>query len=1174
MNGIKASKWRLAVVATVVSLTFSGWSYLASASPLVLSKAPLYVGSGVQPNVLFLLDDSGSMAQEVSMTQGARILAKAIHDETDVPLFNDAFNFDTNQVDLSPDDLQEYLKVCSGYNALGYNPNVIYTPWETFGDAVYPNMWKDPTNQNEGTVSISGVKYVEWNDTGVAGYFELGECSVTREDGPDGIQYTYDETNLITPTTDSDKQNYANWYTYHRSRDYLFKRALSGVFMGLQTRAAVATINANAGLGWGMEMKDVDDISNPSNADDPDTAQELNKAELLSTLFQVSDEGGIRHTPLRRALENAGRYFLGDYDNYTVQEGFVTASGQPSDPLLAEDAGGSCQQNHTILATDGYRNESRHEHYIVGNYSNADLNTDNAYDGGLYADSLSNTLADIAMHFYKMDMRDYSNDVRANTAIGDTNPDENPGQHMTTHTLSFGIVGNISGPPEEWSEGQGWPTSISNNTPETLDDLIHAAYNGRGEYLSAMDITSLQASLQSVIDTIKQAAEGTGAAVGFNSTSIAEGSTLYQGKFNSTHWAGELFAYDYSTGDVGTLLWEASDQLDILVENSSRKIITYNGLTGVPFVAPSNYASLNLADGDLSIAQMADLLIGGPLADGEKQHYVEDVVEHLRGDGDGTLNAERSFRERESLLGDIVHSSPQFVGKPSHPYPNHIESSAAPYFSYVTDNAERTPIVYVGANDGMLHAFNADTGVEVFSYIPSAVFSTDVDAGLHHLASENYTHLPYVDATPTSADVYINGWKTYLVGGLAGGGKSIYVLDITDPASLTTESALASSVVVSEFSDETLGYTYSRPRIAKLNDGEWVAIFGNGYNNSTDGEAYLYVLYLDGFGPNGSAYQKIGPLGGDLGNVSGGDCENAGSDCNGLSSPTLLDLNGDSKLDRVYAGDLHGNMWAFDFTAYDNNNQYIEPVVAHRDDSDNGAPLFSACLGANPEGGYCAPSDRQPITLKPKVVAHESENGSSTKPNLMVLFGTGRYLASTDLTDTTQQAFYGVWDAGSNYGELRPADLTAQTLTDLAAGQRTVSTNAVDFVASTEELVDTNFGWYLNMAESRERVVIDPSVAGNLVLFVTTIPVSGVCNQAGTGNLIAVNMFTGARPPFEVFSSLGSNVASIPIGALPGGLVILGDRIIISDSNAHIRSIEGQFEHKRPTRRSAWSIRK
>ncbi|WP_075186690.1 pilus assembly protein [Teredinibacter haidensis] len=1179
-------KCSLGVVLGFVSAFLSLAVVQVSAGPLLLSRDPLFVGSNIQPNVLFLIDDSRSMYFQVSMTKGA----KALSDWFKIygPYYTGFNEYGGNgdsmaqdfEIAIVPGNIEQYLELCPGYNALAYNPNVTYTPWETMPNASYPFAAKNPGDSAAGDMDLSSAKYVEWNDsiyTGTIGDYDFGECGVYFSGYGSG--YTYDSSKLISA---ENTQNYANWYTYHRSRDFLFKRALSNIFKGLQTRAGLATINANADLGWGVEMEDVDNLTYPAGV------QNENKDKLMTALFKISSSDSTRYTPLRRALENAGRYYLADYTNFPVQEGFVTGAGQPADPILSAAAGGSCQQNHTILATDGYRaeygakgNKPRgllNDDAKIPWYGNMDQNSVNVFDGGLYEDTVSDTLADIAMYFYKTDLRPLMDaKVKVRNPEGDLNPDENEQQHMVTHTLSFGVYGNLTAPPP-WSDvGEVWPTSIFDDTPETLDDLIHAAFNGRGEYLSASNITSLESSLDAVMKSIANMAGGTGAAVGFNSTSISSGSMLYQGKFSNSPWTGDLFAYDFTSGKIteGSEKWEAGRALDARV--SARKIVTYNGYKGTAFKAPGDYMSLAPSTGGLNSYQVNDLLKGGVVDSDKKQAYIEDIVEYLRAEGDGSnkfpLGSFPDFRVRTTLLGDIVHSSPQYVGVPSADYAANIEST--PYSVFVDENKDREPILYVGANDGMLHGFLASSGEEVFAYIPQAVFSSKPKEGLHWLADTDYSHMPYVDSTPSTADVFVDGsWKTYLAGGLGAGGKAVYVLDITDPAAILSEDSLASKVVVTEFADKYLGYTFSRPRIGKLNDGEWVAIFGNGYNNAADGEAYLYVLYLDGSGPGGATHKKIGPLGGGaLGSVAGGDCAAAGSDCNGLSSPSLLDLDGNSTIDRVYAGDLQGNMWAFDFFSGDIKTiSPTVPVVAHQNLGKD-VPLFSACRGSKPGAGYCSDGDRQPITSKPVVVAHPAKSAAGTDPNLIVIFGTGRFLSTADLSDTNTQSFYGVWDAGEMNGELRPGHLTEQAISDASSGAgRELSTNSVGYTVGGLLKVGANFGWHINFPVRKERVVIDPTVAGTLATFVTTIPTEGDCERQGDGYLMAVDLLSGGQPLFHVFPDNKPDLSGVAVGALPGGMVLLDDNIIISDSAAKITQVKANYDHPRPNRRSAWSI--
>jgi type IV pilus assembly protein PilY1 len=313
------------------------------------------------------------------------------------------------------------------------------------------------------------------------------------------------------------------------------------------------------------------------------------------------------------------------------------------------------------------------------------------------------------------------------------------------------------------------------------------------------------------------------------------------------------------------------------------------------------------------------------------------------------------FRDRKQrYLGAIVNSSPQFVSVPDERYPDTIEGSlpSERYSTFKTAQSTRTPMVYVGANDGMLHAFdvsvetssstdvNGDTvtvinamsgvsGSEVFAYVPALL-----TADLPQLAQAAYSFDSFVDATPTLRDVFVDAdgdgagtdkaWRTYLVGGLRNGGRGIYALDVTDPATTfdatatTTNNQKAANIARFEYTHADLGYTYSRPQITKMNDGSWVTVVGNGYNSVGDGAAKLFLLDLDtGLPLVGACPTADGILNTGVGSKAGATCEASTSDCNGLSSPTLVDLNGDFKVDRIYAGDVHGNMCVFNVQSTD-----------------------------------------------------------------------------------------------------------------------------------------------------------------------------------------------------------------------------------------------------------------
>jgi type IV pilus assembly protein PilY1 len=309
-------------------------------------------------------------------------------------------------------------------------------------------------------------------------------------------------------------------------------------------------------------------------------------------------------------------------------------------------------------------------------------------------------------------------------------------------------------------------------------------------------------------------------------------------------------------------------------------------------------------------------------------------------------------------------------------------------------------VVYAGSNGGMMHGFAETDGEEVLAYIAAELFSTGAGEGLHYLTDPNYVHRYYNDLTPTVSDIYAdigNGtqWETVLVSGLRGGGRSIFALNVTDPASFSE--ANASKIHLWEFRDNhdiDLGYTYSRPQIALANNGRWVAIFGNGYNDNGDGKAKLFILDIAA-GADGSwdagDYIKIST--------------NSGSttDRNGLATPALADLDGNGTIDRIYAGDLKGQMWVFDLS--DTSSAAWETAGA--------TLLFTT-------------KDDQPITTKPTLSKHPTISDDGTnEPNVMVFFGSGQYLVDSDKTSTDDNYFYGVWDKGDN--TLDDGDLVEQT---------------------------------------------------------------------------------------------------------------------------------------------------
>lgn len=644
-------------------------------------------------------------------------------------------------------------------------------------------------------------------------------------------------------------------------------------------------------------------------------------------------------------------------------------------------------------------------------------------------------------------------------------------------------------------------------------------------------------------------ATSSASAVATNSTSLKTNSLIFQAKFNSKDWSGQVLAYKIDSAGVisTTEEWDAGQRVNSQTA-ASRNIITLNpdNLKGMPF----QWTNIDTLVSAAGIAQKTFLnKDGGGTADakGEKR------VNYLRGDQtyEGTTSGD--FRQRlTSRLGDIVFSSPQYVGAPND---GHFESSYATFRStYLT----RNPVLYVGANDGMLHGFNAcypastspvcvtaDQGKELIAYVPGKLYSN-----LSKLTDQTYSHKFFVDGSPTVNDAYgkigqcgaTDCWRTVLVSGLNAGGQGVFALDITDPTQFTDPGTNADKLLIWEFTnadDADLGYTYSKPIIARLSNGRWAAIFGNGYNSSS-GTAALYVLYLDktlGDAWNhGTNYFKI-----DTG------CNTAATTCtpvaggNGLSSVAGWDKDGDGNIDYVYGGDLQGNMWKFDISGTPSATPATGWKVAIGASAPY-TPLFTAVDLVTPT------ANRQPITTAPAISAHPLSG-------MLVYFGTGQVLAPADVSDLKLQTFYAIWDKNDGSTVSGRSQLLEQSITSETGTNRITSANAMNWRTATSTSPDY-LGWYMDLVVAPppsisnmkgERHVGAPKLEGGAVLFNTFIPSTVACDFGGDGWLMAANYATGGLLPFPAFdtdSSGSITSADTPTGGKKVGAAIGGSTII------------------------------
>lgn len=449
---------------------------------------------------------------------------------------------------------------------------------------------------------------------------------------------------------------------------------------------------------------------------------------------------------------------------------------------------------------------------------------------------------------------------------------------------------------------------------------------------------------------------------------------------------------------------------------------------------------------------------------GATENLGSKVVDYVRGNqSDEKRFSGGIFRNRNKILGDLVNSSPELVAEPMDlNYQRYNWEGASSYRAFINGPASsRTKMIYVGGNDGMLHGFDATTGVEKFAYIPKNVMTPTVGDNINVLkkySDPTYLHRFSVDGTPVAVDVYINSsWKTILVGGLGRGsanhsGGGFYALDVTDPNSFD-----ASKVLWDKSYGEAVTYL-GEPQVTRTNAGQWVVILGYGYNNSSYKSGILVVDLA-----TGNIIKQLP--------TSAGTASNP----NGMSELSLLDINSDGLTDWVYGGDLLGNIWKFDLSGTSTSAW----SVAY-----NGNPLFTATDGTvNPQmitGGVLS-------VMEPKT------------GKVWVFFGTGRYLNQNDPSNNAKQTWYGLQDGtpitGRNQLEVRYINNVGDNRT----------------ITSPSPIAADKKGWYMDLPTARERIVDMPMLVGGELLMNTVIPDTNVCNPSGSGYIMAVSPFTGAR---------------------------------------------------------------
>jgi type IV pilus assembly protein PilY1 len=1030
-----------------------------------------------------------------------------------------------------------------------------------------------------------------------------------------GVSLTYANTLVIDRSKRADcasppnctyaeeMTNFSNWYAYYHTRIQMMKSAAGQAFATLnnQYRVGFVTINPTA-----SKYIPVDDFYDDS------TISYAQRTNWYSTLYSIKPNSS---TPLREGLANAGLYFAG------LKPGVMT-----DDPIQY-----SCQQNFSIVTTDGFWNGTdANVHdlngHTMGNFDNVNSGASSrsfgAYDGGVAG--ATDTLADVAMYYYKTDLRTSAlgncpgalnsspttgvaewgvceNNVpmtAADTAAGLVGT-----QHMVTFTLGLSD-GLLTYQPDYATASSGdfyriktaatgcsfsgsgtcnWPLPLHDSST-ALDDLWHAAVNGRGVFYQARDPVSLSAGLVGALTGIGVHTAAAAASSTSSPNITQTDNYIFSSTYRTGKWDGEVVAQqlDVTTGNVigsytvktsppcptpffgsCTLpyVWSAQAQLDTLVQSdttpdkSAKRIIyTYDNasVTGNP-VKDFLYGSLTAAeqayfDGHCStgsaLPQLSQCSSGVLSATTEMPlaNSGLNLVNWLR--GNQSLEPD-IYRPREHILGDTVNAKPSFVKFPLYSFSDTVSPTYSAFKAAIT-SLPRQGVLYMGTNDGMLHAFNSDTGAEMWGYLPKIVMPN-----LYKLADVAYpnNHQYYVDGSPETMDVFVDsltatanslsaGWHTILVGGLGLGGRGYYALDVTDPASpialweICSDIVLCPTVGTTVYADPDIGYSYGNPVITKRStDGKWVVLVTSGYNNvnsgSTSGQGVLFEL--DAL--SGEILSKTFTGSGSSANPSG----------LAKISPWINSFFTNNQTRYVYGGDLNGDVWRFDLGEVGSTgNPTVTQIASVKD-----AAGVAQSITTRPVLGDPMHNTLDTLSFK------AADINKQPKGNPAVFIATGRYVGLSDVGNEQMQTVYAIKDDLSKTG-------TAAYIGNPRAPNAGFGSFVKQYIlqpggvgtprttTTTPVTWSTNQGWYADLALysgstsgtpvlTGERVNIDPQLVVGTLIVVSNIPQSSACTTGGTSWLYSFDFLTGQY----VASEGNTNVAVYLGNALSVGIVVV-----------------------------------
>jgi type IV pilus assembly protein PilY1 len=901
---------------------------------------------------------------------------------------------------------------------------------------------------------------------------------------------------------DEEMTNFANWYAYYKTRNQMMKTTVGQAFQPIGDNYNVGLTSLSSAAAEGSMMK-------------PNRFSGTHRGNWYDTLYAMN---GSQSTPIRQALHAIGKLYANqapynfDTDNQVVKF--------------------PCQQNFTIVTTDGYWNGNAAA-TVVSNDEEENprrfcLQSSGCVDGSTQT---ANSLADVALYWYNGGSNDGTTSLRPSMenwnepGLVPAAAGENQRLHMKTYALGLGVDGIMNyeplydtkpeeggdfyklitgvasgcpwngGGPYVWPDPKTGDNSGSAAYQSRVDDLWHAAINGHGKYFSASNPLQVVEGLRSALSKI-DVTEGAAAASATSTPNVSMyDNDIYSATFTTVHWFGELTKrkIDPATGDVGANdLWNSSNIVGRKVSDSAdtRRILMLDvgGRTLKDFDyeamsaterswfdnkcdALDQCARLSPANRDIvnSGATIINWLRG-------QQRYANDTV--LRAYTQSKDIPQGLSTTIPRVLGDIASAKPAFVRDPRKKYPR------AGYEEFMVEHADRPGTVYVAANDGMLHAFASEDGEELWAYVPRITMKK-----LHLQASVNYgvNHQYTVDGSPETADVQINGeWRTVLVGGLNAGGRGYYAIDVTEPTQPRAlwELCADASVCTGINYEPEIGLSFGNPQFGTWKNASgaerWVVFLTSGYNNIPgsaglnvgSGKGYLFVVDV----ATGEVLDRITTNSGTTATPSG------------FAKITAITENPalDPLVTYVYGGDNMGQMWRFDFTS---------PGTVRT--------IKMGDAGTN-----------QPITTRPDValcqVERTGSDGSTTLDvQRVVAFGTGRLLDIGDIASTAVQSAYVLSDTGVPISAAQwrvSSSMIKMSLTK-------TSGNAGDQYTSNGAAVDLSkhAGWYVDFDRNTgERVNLDPSIVLGTLRVVTNIPSSSSsCKVGGSANIYGLALCTG-----------------------------------------------------------------